>query len=674
MRNIYFVPVVFYLLTFLSISKSQILTDGVGLIPPSCQVKWTQAGLIPDITPTEADNVFIVNPPQAGVDWYPQIKSKIDSAKNVPGISIVYLPSGNYRIRSPIILDPTYNNIIIQGAGPDRTILEFEVGNNQKCFEISGSTSVPLLSLNNSINKGSKNIYATNLNQYFSSGDWIRFSEYWFDVHNDIDMPNEEDRWAQGCVGQITRLDSVTQNGGIMKDEASKYYDVNNDIRLYKINPVMNIGLENFKIKRIDTGYGEGGSNIKMKYAVNCWVKGVELEFTCENHIQIEYSSHIEVSGCYMNDARYHGPGGYGYGVSLAFSTTNCLIENNVFRRLRHSMIVSAGANCNVFTYNFATEQNWDGDEFYEWHPDGRGAEICLHGNYPYANLFEQNIVEQIQADGWNTPNGPYNAFVRNCIWDFEENHSFEMILVEAPNSSVLGCEINGINTCSLIYPSNDCDATTFCVDIYGMYNGAYRSHDYMVYHPHELAALMDVSYYYSSRPEFVTSEYKWPSVGPWYTELPNDSIPAEGRYFSGGLKTYLAHPTSKGNNTTSGELLWDETWTDGHTLSGNVTVQDNVILTIASNATIYLNGYYVKCVGDGQIIRQNNVTIQPKDIQVKSGSTIKGLYPTISSAVANAVSGQTVYLAPGTYYETVYMKRVKRCILPRALITKLST
>ena len=94
MRNIYFVPVVFYLLTFLSISKSQILTDGVGLIPPSCQVKWTQAGLIPDITPTEADNVFIVNPPQAGVDWYPQIKSKIDSAKNVPGISIVYLPSG----------------------------------------------------------------------------------------------------------------------------------------------------------------------------------------------------------------------------------------------------------------------------------------------------------------------------------------------------------------------------------------------------------------------------------------------------------------------------------------------------------------------------------------------------------------------------------------------------
>ncbi len=39
------------------------------------------------------------------------------------------------------------------------------------------------------------------------------------------------------------------------------------------------------------------------------------------------------------------------YGTMLHFTTGECLIENNIFEHLRHSTIVQAGANGNVFGY-----------------------------------------------------------------------------------------------------------------------------------------------------------------------------------------------------------------------------------------------------------------------------------------------------------------------------------
>ncbi|NUO81035.1 right-handed parallel beta-helix repeat-containing protein [candidate division KSB1 bacterium] len=100
---------------------------------------------------------------------------------------------------------------------------------------------------------------------------------------------------------------------------------------------------------------------------------------------------------------------------------------------------------------------------------------------------------------------------------------------------------------------------------------------------------------------------------------------------------------------TTSGTLTENECWGGTHTLTGNVTVPDNIILTIADGATINLNGYYVQCQGSGQIIKQGSGTFSPCDVSIKSGSVIKGQYPNINSAIGNAVSGQTVLVASGT-------------------------
>lgn len=211
----------------------------------------------------------------------------------------------------------------------------------------------------------------------------------------------------------------------------------------------MNIGIEDLSVERVDSnwaGSGDSGINIFFNYAVNCWVKGVSLTQTCKRHIQIKFSSHILVSGCYLHDARAFGDGGYGYGVMITESSTKCLIENNIFHRLRHAMLVQAGAMCNVFTFNYSYEQYWTvlmggiycpGD----WGPilGYYGADLCCHGNYPYSNLFEHNYNERIGLDKHHGANGAFNAVVRNRVANDSDNDASWIYIAATPLASVLG-------------------------------------------------------------------------------------------------------------------------------------------------------------------------------------------------------------------------------------------
>lgn len=137
--------------------QSQILYNDEGYIPQSCQVEWTNAGLLAS-TPIVADNVFNVND-YSGSD-NDRIHAALNDARVAAGTSIVYIPAGTYQVTTPIELefdtDPDLNasNIIIQGdgtAGTNATILEFTVGNDGTCFYIHG-TCGGAYSIDNNIN------------------------------------------------------------------------------------------------------------------------------------------------------------------------------------------------------------------------------------------------------------------------------------------------------------------------------------------------------------------------------------------------------------------------------------------------------------------------------------------------------------------------------------------
>jgi len=121
-----------------------------------------------------------------------------------------------------------------------------------------------------------------------------------------------------------------------------------------------------------------------------------------------------------MYGARDISPG-RGYGIAVQRSSY-CLFENNIGQKQRHSIILAHSAHSNVIAYNYTLE-NDDGEDA-EYNQD-----ICLHGNYPYANLFEGNIAWFIEADDHHGPNGPYNTFFRNFCYNTDNMLWSEMYL-----------------------------------------------------------------------------------------------------------------------------------------------------------------------------------------------------------------------------------------------------
>ena len=86
------------------------------------------------------------------------------------------------------------------------------------------------------------------------------------------------------------------------------------------------------------------------------------------------------------------------------------MVENNQFEHLRHSVLLQSSSNGNVISYNYSRDPYWTG----VFLPANSAGDLVLHGNYPYMNLFEGNICQNIVIDNSHGINGKFNTFLRN--------------------------------------------------------------------------------------------------------------------------------------------------------------------------------------------------------------------------------------------------------------------
>ncbi|MBC8525263.1 MAG: right-handed parallel beta-helix repeat-containing protein [Candidatus Cloacimonetes bacterium] len=240
----------------------------------------------------------------------------------------------------------------------------------------------------------------------------------------------------KGAGSDSTKLKFLI--GGDGHDPATNYIPHCIKISGTSSNKIENVGIEDLTIKRYnevlntqiylwftDNTFTDKvkGSNIVISNAENCWVIGVESDNPLKHHISISNSNNIEVTGCYIHDPQFTCGMGYGYGICVSNSSYS-LVENNIFSKCRHSMILAAEADSNVFGYNYSREPrqtDWPTLTCKDFTGD-----ICLHGNSstneppgytedrPKDNLFEGNIVWQIKVDHIFGTNGKYNTFFRN--------------------------------------------------------------------------------------------------------------------------------------------------------------------------------------------------------------------------------------------------------------------
>jgi hypothetical protein len=369
-----------------------------GEIPEERLVDWGKAGAV-----FVCDSMHIITSSSLGLDNTGNndntavINNAIDTASKPlmflfePGI---YLFNGTIKLKS---------NVCISGYSSENTFFKFDMHKKAAhCFNISGGAASEFTDVSGGYFRN--NDYLTT-EQYdiFATGDYV-------EIHQENgNWDSNPANWAKYSVGQVLKIKSIHKDTLFFYEKLRIDYTAGLHPRLRKINPIENCEIKYLNIERIDLPDNGAPYNILLSFAVNCGISGVESNKSVGSHIMITLSKNITVSGSYFHNAFiFDGSGTKGYGVTLNNHASDCLVENNIFRYLRHAMMVKHGANGNVFAYNYSLEPHRS-----EPIADLSG-DISLHGHFAYANLFEGNIVQNIITDDFWGPSGPLNTFFRN--------------------------------------------------------------------------------------------------------------------------------------------------------------------------------------------------------------------------------------------------------------------
>ncbi|MEP7110746.1 MAG: glycosyl hydrolase family 28-related protein [Ferruginibacter sp.] len=430
------------------------------------------------------------------------LQNAIESLTNQDGT--IYFPAGTFLFNSPIRLR---SGLVLKGEGATHTTLQFNLAGINNLITIAGNSSTTVAQITSSVLKDQSSLSVENAS-LFQVNDYVKIYQ------NDSTLVNDE--WALESVGQVIHIKNISGNTIYFSNALRRNYLLKDAPKIRRLMMATGVGIECLKIKRIDST-GQQTSNIYFSNAAKCWVKGVESDSCNFAHVQIASSTNIEVTNCYFHGAFAFGAGGKGYGISCEYTSGECLIGNNIFKHLRHAMLLQSGANGNVFDYNYSLEP-FKSDSL----PGDLSGDIVLHGNYPYLNLFEGNIVQNIFADASHGINGPYNTMFRNRA------ESYGIIITQGAGDStnIIGNEITG---------------TGFGKGNYflrGNGNLEYGNNKNDTIIPSVITTAPGKSYIYNSIPAFWNISSSWPPVG-----IPNilnaETIPAKERYIAGPDLTF---------------------------------------------------------------------------------------------------------------------------------------
>ena len=260
--------------------------------------------------------------------------------------AIIYFPPGNYLFKKRINIT---KSVILRGASSDSTIFNFNTVSESDLFCIYGSTTNIEASIVNNLVKDSSRMLVGNASS-FSKGDYIII------IENDTTLVTSS--WAMRTTGQIIKIDTVIDNYILLESPFRRDFYVSRNAKIKKIIPVKDVGIENIRILPSNATNSQT-SNIVFYCAANCWVKCIKSINCNYSHIDIGTSTNIVVTGSYFQDAYSYGDGGKGYGIMINSTSGECLVMDNIFKHLRHSMIFQSGANGNVFAYNYSREPYW---------------------------------------------------------------------------------------------------------------------------------------------------------------------------------------------------------------------------------------------------------------------------------------------------------------------------
>ena len=471
---------------------------GISQIPDSLVYDWHISGEEKKRMPEKFVNVLSYGLSNDGKSDHTEILQTLISSHSSDSLLIIFFPKGIYRFSKTIFLKA---NISIQGAGALNTRFIFSNNGIGHLFEISATQKGLSVPVKNGLRHHSNTIEVDNGNA-FTPGS---YAEFLIDGKGLVTST-----WAENSVGQMIVIDSVRDNFLMLSNQLKLDYYKYTNPRIVSVVMITNVHFKYFSIERTDQTSGQT-NNFHFHYAAQSSVIGVESKKCNMAHVSFSKSYRCRVADSYFHSAFDYGGGGQAYGIELGNTTGNCRIENNIFDTLRHSILLQSGANGNVISGNYSTNPFWKEGSF----PASFAGELVLHGNYPFANLFEGNQIGNIVIDNSHGSNGPGNVFYRNkaTLWGVIMNSN------AGNNTHFIANELMGA---------------------YTILTGTGNRNDYNYSKTTDTSLFNDVklpaSLYVKNKPEWWPSQIEYPALGLPKTKVLKD-ISAKYRYASDSLK-----------------------------------------------------------------------------------------------------------------------------------------
>jgi hypothetical protein len=349
------------------------------------------------------------------------------------GGGVVYLPAGTYRIKpvNNFALRMSYNNVVLRGAGKDKTFL-LNDENSMRSKDIIlvrplqggdwTKAEVATAAITSDLERP-VNIIPVSSVTPFKVGDRVIITS---DVTSHfIEEHGMQQLWTtSGMIGPtfyriIKNID--TENKTIQLDTPTRYpLKMRDNARVYVVNSHLSeVGIENLSIgnrQNILQGWGEedyskaatgayevhSSHAIRIFYTMNSWIKNVATykpsmntgDFhLLSNGILLYRTRFITVTGCDFRKPQYEGGGGNGYMFIL--QGNDCLIENSLAVHSRHNYdFKTMAANGNVILRCTGKDSYLSSD---------------FHMHLSMANLFDNFTVDKDYLEAKFRPYGSGN-------------------------------------------------------------------------------------------------------------------------------------------------------------------------------------------------------------------------------------------------------------------------
>ena len=445
-------------------------------------------------------------------DIGPRLSQLIDQV-TIP--TVFYFPPGTFRIAS--VVDINDGNIILRGAGADVTKILLDGGTPSSIRFLGGVYGEYNVTQN--IQSGTSTIFVGSTSG-IEVGSMIELSQ---------DLPVWEAEWGRRSWGQIVFVTAINGNQLTVDMPIALDYATDKNPRIKVLRVVENVGVENMAIER---GRYANDSNISFKSVYNGFVRDIDSYNAVKMHVNISRSRRVIVTGNYFHDAQDYSGGGHGYGVNVELLSTRIRVTNNIFKNLRHHILLQSGANHSIVSFNY----NVDYREL---------VDVSIHGHFANHNLFEGNVVWWMGiSDFWGAV-GPNNMYYRNQIL--------------GKNPGDIGAEVR-----------DNSDRQSFVANIFergsqlqidGTSNDIYQEGNVIGgstrWNTLNNNSNLPPSLYRDELPDFWPVGMPWPAFGFERSPDPTYAIPAQQRYHEGAGSG--GGPT---NNLPSVEIINPESGT----------------------------------------------------------------------------------------------------------------